>query len=147
VGIRVLLGKMKFLLFRDREFEQSCKLIKDYTQRHIDRALKQQVKSDGTKAQRTVILVNELAKETTDRAELCSQLLNVFFAGRDTPAVALTNIFFLLARHPRVWHKCKAEVEGLRKEDLSFERLKSLRYIQHVINEGNATPVTSMPMC
>jgi cytochrome P450 len=86
--------------------------------------------------QKKIILISELAKVTNDRSELCSQLLNVFFAGRDTPAVALTNIFFLLARHPNIWNKCRAEVESLRKEDLTFERLKSLRYIQHVINEG-----------
>jgi cytochrome P450 len=79
-----------------------------------------------------------LAKETSDRSLLTSQLLNVFFAGRDTPAVALTNIFFLLARHPDVWIKCREEVQGLKKEALNFEKLKSLRYIQHVINEGKS---------
>lgn len=83
------------------------------------------------------MLVHELAEETTDRSDLTSQLLNVFFAGRDTPAVALTNVFFLLARHSSVWKRCKEEVQGLDKEDLNFEKLKSLRYVQHVINEGN----------
>jgi cytochrome P450 len=131
---------MKFLIIRDRKFEEACKLIKDYTQTHIDRALHQQANGNVLEYQRRIILVNELAKETSDRSELCSQLLNVFFAGRDTPAVALTNIFFLLARHPKVWKTCKTEVEGLQKEDLTFERLKSLRYIQYVINEGNNLP-------
>ncbi|KAF2190337.1 cytochrome P450 alkane hydroxylase-like protein [Zopfia rhizophila CBS 207.26] len=140
VGIRVLLGNMRFLM-RDRNFSESCKLIQDYTQKHIDRALQQpqqQKKSeeDSAISQRKCILVYELAKETSDRSLLCNQLLNVFFAGRDTPAVALTNIFFLLARHPEVWKKCRGEIQGLQKEDLTFERLKSLRYIQHVINEA-----------
>lgn len=130
---------MKFLMSRDRKFSDACALIKDYTQKHIDRALERQAKRESPQDQRKVILVNELAKETNDRSELCSQLLNVFFAGRDTPAVALTNIFFLLARHPHVWKKCRTEVSGLQLEDLTFERLKSLRYIQHVINEGKNT--------
>jgi hypothetical protein len=125
---------MKFFLVRDRKFEDACTLIKCYTRQHINRALN--VQARGEKERRKVILVNELAREISDRSELCSQLLNVFFAGRDTPAVALTNIFFLLARHPQVWTKCRAEVEGLQIEDLNFEKLKSLRYIQHVINEG-----------
>jgi hypothetical protein len=127
---------MKFVLSRDRKFPEACALIKDYTQKHIDRALKLQAENNDTKNQRKVILINELAQETTDPSDLCSQLLNVFFAGRDTPAVALTNIFFLLARHPQIWKKCRTEVDGLQAEDLTFERLKSLRYIQHVINEG-----------
>jgi cytochrome P450 len=140
VGLRFLLGKMKFLIIRDRKFEEACKFIKSYTQKHIDRVRRQQAKSGRPNDQRKVILINELAKETPDGPELCSQLLNMFFAGHDTPAVALTNIFFLLARHPKVWNTCKAEVEGLQKEDLTFERLKSLRYIQHVISEGNDLP-------
>jgi cytochrome P450 len=95
-----------------------------------------QTEGHSKNRQRKCILLHELAKVTEDRDVLRSQLLNVFFAGRDTPAVALTNIFFLLARHPHVWKKCREEVQGLQKDDLSFERLKSLRYIQHVINEG-----------
>lgn len=127
---------MKFLVMRDRKFRESCGFLKLYTRRHVDRAL------DGRKEQkkdnaRKYVLVHELAEETTDRSDLTSQLLNVFFAGRDTPAVALTNVFFLLARHSSVWKRCKEEVQGLDKEDLNFEKLKSLRYVQHVINEGN----------
>jgi cytochrome P450 len=133
VGIRVILGKMKFLIMRDREFQESCATIKEYTRRHVDRALDRQ-EEDRKDSSRKTILVYELAEETTDRSDLTSQLLNVFFAGRDTPAVALTNLFFLLARHPNIWNRCKEEVQGLNKEDLSFEKLKSLRYIQHVIS-------------
>jgi cytochrome P450 len=136
VGIRVLLGKMKFLVSRNRKSSDACALIKDHTQKHIDRVVEQQVEHESTQDQRNVILVNELAKETSDRSDLCSQLLNVFFAGCDTPAVALTNIFFLLARHHQVRKKCRAEVDGLQLEDLTFEQLKSLRYIQNAIKEG-----------
>jgi cytochrome P450 len=82
------------------------------------------------------VLVYEMAKESLDREELTSQLLNVFFAGRDTPAVALSSVFFCIARHPEVWKKVRDEIEGLTVADLTFERLKSLRYVQHVINEG-----------
>jgi hypothetical protein len=38
VGIRVLLSKARFLM-RDAKFFQSCKLIQDYTRKHVDRAL------------------------------------------------------------------------------------------------------------
>jgi cytochrome P450 len=138
VGVRVILGRMKFLVMRDREFRESCDIIKQYTRRHVDRALDRREEQKEDHARKNV-LVYELAEETADRSDLTSQLLNVFFAGRDTPAVALTNLFFLLARHPNVWKRCKEEVQGLDKEDLNFEKLKSLRYVQHVINEGNVS--------
>lgn len=134
VGIRVILEEMKFLVIRDRKFRESCDIIKHYTRRHVDRALdwREGQKKDNA---RKIVLFYELAEETTDRSDLTSQLLNVFFAGRNTPAVALTNMFIGLTRHPNVWKRCKEEVQGLDKEDLSFEKLKSLRCVQHVINE------------
>lgn len=138
VGARVLMGKMSFLL-RDRKFWESCKVIRSFTQRHVEKALARR-ESDSKEALRKYVLAYEMAKETTDKDALCSQLLNVFFAGRDTPAVAISNTFFCLSRHPHVWKRIRQEVEGLELADLSFERLKSLRYIQHVINEGKINP-------
>lgn len=129
------MGKMSFLL-QDSRFWKSCTYIREYTRKHVDLALVGQ--NDGKKATENekYILVHEMAKENQDREELTGQLLNVFFAGRDTPAVALSNFFFCLARHPEVWIKVRDEIEGLTVEDLTFERLKSLRYVQHAINEG-----------
>ena len=77
-----------------------------------------------------------MAKETTNKHELTSQLLNVFFAGRDTPAVALSNVFFCIARHPPVWAKIRDEVGDLAPGDLTFEKLKTLRFTQHTIYEA-----------
>jgi cytochrome P450 len=74
-----------------------------------------------------------------DPEALCDQLLNVFLAGRDTAAVALSNVFFCVARHPLVWRKTRDETEGLKAGELSFEKLKGLRYTQYTqyaINEG-----------
>lgn len=133
VGARVLMGKMSFLL-RDQKFWDSCRLIQDFTQHHVDRALARREADSEDSGKH--ILVYEMVKETRDRDALRSQLMSVFFAGRDTPAVALSNTLFCLARHPEAWQKIRDEVEGLRKEELTFERLKSLRYLQHSINEG-----------
>ncbi|KAJ4365797.1 hypothetical protein N0V83_008418 [Neocucurbitaria cava] len=140
VGMRIAFGRLSYLM-RDekfRKYRQNCDLIRRYTMRHVERALERQ-SMDGKKTeedQGTYILVNELVKETTDKAALCDQLINVFFGGRDTPAVVLSNFFFLLARNPKVWSRIRAEVEGLTADDLSFEKLKSLRYVQHSINES-----------
>ncbi len=129
---------MKFLLFRDLRFKQSCDFIQAFTRKHVDSAFERPdnlAEKAENKVKRDRVLLLEFAKETSDRPLLCSQLLNLFFAGRDTPAVALTNIFFLLARHPETWKKCRKEVSGLRPQDLTFGRLKSLKYIQYVVKE------------
>jgi hypothetical protein len=140
VGLRVLLGRMSFLI-RDSKFWEDCSLLRKFTQRQVDRALRNRSGSQlpvAGERQRKYTLVHELAKEMGDPEALCEQLLNVFFAGRDTPAVALSNIFFCVARHPLVWRKIREETEGLQAEELSFEKLKGLRYTQHAINEGKS---------
>jgi cytochrome P450 len=133
VGMRVMLGKLSFLI-RDKKFWDSCKLVQTFTQRQIDRAVHRAIKQEESKPKYN--LVKEIAKENNDEESLRSQLLNVFFGGRDTPAVALSNVFFCLARHPSVWSKIREEVGRFEPKDLSFEKLKSMRYLQHVINEG-----------
>lgn len=146
---------MSFLI-RDAKFWESCSLVQEYTRRLVENALARRRKAqepgenEDDLPNRKYVLVYELAKETDDRDVLRSQLLNIFFAGRDTPATALTNMFFALARHSRVWSKIREEVKDLRPEDLTFEKLKSLRYVQHVINEGmrafpRKSPNTNFP--
>jgi hypothetical protein len=98
VGMRVMLGKLSFLI-RDEKFWDSCKLVQTFTQRQVDRALHRATKQEESKPKYN--LVEEIAKENSDEEALRSQLLNVFFGGRDTPAIALSNVFFCFARHPR----------------------------------------------
>jgi cytochrome P450 len=144
IGKRIIFGKLRFLI-RDPLFWSSCRFVQNTTRAHIERVMRQlQTNTDKTteienREQKTTVL-RELLEETQDMDVLCSQLLNVFFAGRDAPAIALTSVFFVLSRHPRVWERIRAEVHGLQSEDLSFEKLKSLRYVQHTINEGRTMP-------
>jgi hypothetical protein len=139
VGKRINLGKMSILV-RDKKFWDSCELVQNFTKRQINRALHRQNNESNISKPREGIskynLVKELAKVIKDEETLSGQLLNLFFGGRDTPAVAISNVIFCLARHPRVWENIRKEVGELEPEDLSFEKLKSMRYLQHAINEG-----------
>jgi cytochrome P450 len=132
VGLRLFLGKLRFLI-RDKEFWTRCKLVQDYTKRAITRSLQREVDGKGASKYN---LVKELAAHSKNSDALSGHLLNVFIAGRDTPAVAMVNVLFCLARCPAAWAKIREEVAGLVPEDLSFEKLKSMRYLQHCINEG-----------
>jgi cytochrome P450 len=66
--------------------------------------------------------------------------MNVFFAARDTVGSVTANMLFLLARHPEVWRKVRKEVSGINQDqELTFEFLKSLKYVQAVIEESKLT--------
>jgi cytochrome P450 len=146
VGKRVMLGRMDFLM-RDRRFWESCAFIRDYTRKRVERAILNREGNKSHGGQGRYILAHELVQATEDRAVVCDQLLNVVFAGRDTPAVALTSVFFCIARSPETWKKIRDEVGGLKDEELTFDRLKTLRYVQSVIKEGRTYLKIVFPPC
>ncbi|TEY86536.1 hypothetical protein BOTCAL_0006g00160 [Botryotinia calthae] len=93
------------------------------------------------------ILLHEMAKATDDRRELRYQTLQVFLAGHEATAIGIGNAIFWLCRNQKVWEKLRREVlEQMEKgEELTFESLKGLRYLQWVINESASSlhsPVT-----
>lgn len=135
VGRRMQLPKWNFLT-RDKKFWSSCKIARDFVDHYVEKALIHTASASDEKPGR-YILAYELARETKDRTDIRNQLLNIFLPAHDASAVALTNVFFNLARHPHVWAKLRREVLALAPatEDLSFERLKSLKYLQQVLNE------------
>jgi cytochrome P450 len=52
----------------------------------------------------------------------------------------LTNFFFLLSRHPRVWKKLKEEVNAVGHFDLDWDCISRLKYVRMVLNEGKLSP-------
>ena len=137
---RILLPKWNFLTW-DNYFWESCRITREFVDSYMDRALELVQGKNGTSHRSDnkrprYVLAEELAKETKDKDEIRDGLLNLFFPAHSAIGLALTHIFFLLARHPRVWGKLRAEVETLQTEELTFERLKSLTYLQAIINES-----------
>jgi len=68
------------------------------------------------------------------------ELLSLLTAARDTSALLLSNVFHVLARHPEVWDKLKAEVDGLEGRKPDYDTLKSMRYLKYVLNESESSP-------
>lgn len=75
--------------------------------------------------------------ELDDRS-LRDQLLTIFFAGHETSATSLCWIHYLLARHPDVRAKLRAEVESVLGRDRlpAAADLAELRYTEQVVNEA-----------
>ena len=137
VGRRLHLPQWN-ILTRDKSFRESCKIAHDFVESYIIKGqnMVQESRKDGLPLKR-YILAHELIKETGDLDNIRNQLLNIFPPTHEAVGVALTNVFFNLARHPHVYtnlhHGILAAAEG--QTQWTFERLKSVRYLQHVINE------------
>jgi cytochrome P450 len=75
---------------------------------------------------------------------LVDELQLLFFAGHDTTVTALSNLMLLLAQHPPVWDKARAEVDAAALSDpLALDDLKKLPYLNQLMNEGlrHVTPI------
>lgn len=112
-----------------KRFESSVHELYSHVYKRIDAALLKK------SSEPSFVFLDELIKENQDRNFIRDQLLNVFFPARDSSAIGASCILFLLARHPKVWEKLRAEVKDV-EEPLTHDILKSLRYVHQVINEG-----------
>lgn len=137
ISRRMQLPKWNFLT-RDEKFWASCKTSRDFVDGYVAKAFARTLSGPNEKSGR-YILAHELTRETSDRIDIRNQLLNIFLPAHDATAVSLTNLFFNLARHPRIWAKLRQEALTLApvNEELTFERLKSLKYLQQVISESH----------
>ena len=77
-----------------------------------------------------------MAKQVRDPVELRFQVLNVFLPARDSTGIALSNVFFNLARNPHVWTELREQALALGDEPLTFELLKSLPLFKYVLFES-----------
>ena len=125
------------ILTRDKKFWDSCNIAHQFVDGYIaqGRRICEQSKK-GNMAPERYILAHEMIKETIDHNDIRNQLLNIFLPAHEATGVALTNIFFNLARNPSCYAKLRQEILDTGEQAAwTFERLKSLKYLQFVINE------------
>ncbi|KAL8835314.1 MAG: hypothetical protein Q9170_003369 [Blastenia crenularia] len=140
LGKRMLLGNIRLLFFWDRSFDLLVQRVHDVIDGYIDKAQARKVKlgtqpSPNSAPQRYVVL-DELVSVLQSTQEIRSQIINIFLPARDATGIALSGVLFLMARHPRVWRKLRAEVLLIGDNPLTFEVLKSLQYMKYVLNES-----------
>ncbi len=69
--------------------------------------------------------------------QLRDEFITIYVAGHETSSYALSWTMYLLAQHPEVVHKIKEEVLTIPDIDnIGFEGLRSLSYINQVLTEG-----------
>ena len=133
-------------LYRNKKFDESCKIVHNFVDKFVYRALEyrrtqDEEKHTGDKARRYIFL-NELAKATQDPQQLRDEILNILLAGRDTTASLLSNTWHTLARRPDIWARLKVEVDELNGKAPDYETLRNMKYLKYVLNECK-TPLLS----
>ena len=124
-----------------KEYGKPFKISHAFVDQHVDRALKDAAKrKDDSSSTRSPAFIDDLISQTgsTDRLWLRNQMLNIFFPARDTSGMAMSFVMFHLARHPETYAKVRAEVlaAGLDKTPVTYAIVKSLSYVNAVINEA-----------
>lgn len=124
-----------------RSFYRSVAKIHAYMDAHVEKAiqrrhLQEQAKKDSIQGTDRYIFSDELVKLTDDKLTLRDQLLGIFFAGRDTTAALLSNLFFVLARNPEVWERLHEEVDTINGRNPTLDELKGLKYLNSCLNES-----------
>ncbi|KAI4098849.1 MAG: hypothetical protein LQ339_006252 [Xanthoria mediterranea] len=127
-------------LVPQRKFYRAVGKVHTYMEAHVDKAIRrhhadsQSITSEKTDNSKHIFL-DELVKLTDNRLVLRDQLLGIFLAGRDTTGTLLTNLFFALARNPKVWERLYSEIRSLNGKKPTMDGLKGLEYLSSCLNE------------
>jgi cytochrome P450 len=128
-------------LYHDRKAMECNKICHQLAEECIDKALQAQADGASGKKKRYIFL-EELLAQTNDRRRIRDELLNILLAGRDTTASLLSNLFFMLARHPHIWQKLRTEVANLDGQTPTYDQLRSFKYLKYCLNECTMLPLS-----
>ncbi len=139
LGKRILLGRLRVLFLWDRSYDRLAYKVHAVIDQYIDKAIARKAKPDHRRTSvdklQRYIMLDELVNVLQDRKEIRNQIINIFLPARDATGIGLSGVIFLVARHPQVWQKLRAEVLSI-KAPISYEVLKSLQYMKSVLNES-----------
>ncbi|KAF2714530.1 cytochrome P450 [Pleomassaria siparia CBS 279.74] len=114
----------------------ACKQVTDFCDTFVTEAIARVEEGEERYAnEKRLRLIDEAVKSTKDRYTLRSLILSVFSPAHDGAAVALSNTFFHLSRHPRVWSKLREEVMESSDEPITYDLLNSYQYLKDVFRE------------
>jgi cytochrome P450 len=131
----------------NRKFWESIKVVNAFIEEYVQAALlsrsensteaksKNTHEENGAKRQERYIFAQELAKLTDSHAMIRDELLTIFFAGRDTTAGLLTNLFFMLSKHPEIWNRIRDEVANFGRKHPTYAELSTFTYVKQCLNE------------
>ena len=83
-------------------------------------------------------ILNNESKKSLSQTEIVLNMALFISAGSDTTATALTGWTYLVCTHPGVYKRLVDEIRGAFTvdEDIKWEKVKNLRYLEATINEA-----------
>lgn len=146
ITTRGLLGPFR-AFYRDKKADECNHFCREFAKQFVEGAVDavQSGEKDAGNMEakrRKYIFSHELAARTSDKRRILDELMNVLLAGRDTTASLLSNMFFMLAKHPDIWAKLRREVASLDGRVPTYEELRNLKYVRCCMNECESFHVT-----
>ncbi|KAL8691659.1 MAG: hypothetical protein Q9218_003159 [Villophora microphyllina] len=131
-----------YWLVGGKGFAAACDDVHRFADQIIDRNLS---RDDEGRSSGKYVFLDFLEKNTSNRTELRSQIINILVAGRDTTACLLSWTFFLLVRHPKVLAKLREEISSTLKGSTEFTRseLRRMNYLHNVLKESKKASLLS----
>ena len=123
---------------RSEAHYKGCREVWEYIDAHIDEAIARtaQSKHERPSTKKQVRIIDELVKASDDKSTLRFLIISLFMPAHDNVAVAVSNVFFHLARSPEAWAKLRNEVSAKADQSLTYELLTSLQYLNWVLRES-----------
>ncbi|KAL9627082.1 MAG: hypothetical protein Q9204_006823, partial [Flavoplaca sp. TL-2023a] len=139
---RLRMGRLLPLMPRDCLYEDSCRVVHEYGDIFVQRALEYRQWWDlnalkelkgGIKPQERYVFLQEIAKNIDDPRELRNHLLGMLLVGSETTASLLSGCFSILSNRPQLWAELhqKAIHIGVPNSD----DIRNFDSLNHVINE------------
>ncbi|CAG8961587.1 hypothetical protein HYFRA_00006121 [Hymenoscyphus fraxineus] len=143
VLLRVVFGALA-QYFPNPKWKRDCRTLHSFVDHYVDRALAEEEKLQGLKPITqtnskiylpSFSLVRSLAKQTSSRYEIRSQVIQSILAMQDTTSTLLSNTIFLLSRNPTIWASLREEVLG-QNGQLTAKELKKMTLLQNILKES-----------
>lgn len=145
-GLRLRLQLSSFLfLHRDAEWFAACHRIHGFLDNYIQQAYKELEEERASGKPATYAngeprddFLWTIAHRVSDPIELRTQLTGVWIPSNETTSILMSNTLFALSRHPEVVEKLREAVIEYGDQPLTFEGLRSIRYLRWTINESKS---------
>lgn len=141
-GFRMALGPLQFLHYSSK-WRESNRANQAFIEKYVDLAVARhhnsattQEKAGAAGAKKRPALLDAMAEQSSDKETLRNAACQAFIAAHETTACLISNLFWILARHPEMWVKLRTEALTLGDGPIDFERPMTLKYLRSVINES-----------